>query len=152
MKKTLKTIFIAMLIGILLSSYIFMEYKNKSTVSAKTKTIYLLQYGAYKSKDNMEESCKNIKNYFYYKENDLYHVLIGITLNKNLKDKIINAYEITSEIYLKEITLSQNEFIEDLEKYDKLIKTTTDNEVIINAEKQILNKYEEIIINDESIN
>lgn len=152
MKKNLKTCFLAVIIGILLSSYVFLEYKTDTEASAKTKTIYLLQHSAYKSKENMEKSCKDIKNYFYYKEKNLYHVLIGITSNRDLKDKILEAYEINSNIYLKKINVENEEFIENLDKYDKLVMQTNDNTVIINAEKQILNNYGELILNDKSIN
>ena len=152
MKKNIKTIFIAIIVGFLLSSYVFGEYENKASAKATSKSIYLLQYGAYKSKENMEESCKNIQNYFYYIENNLYHVLIGITSDKTLKDKILSAYEISDNVYVKEVNITEDEFIQNLDQYDKLIKSTEDNLVIINSEKQILTKYKELVLNNESIN
>ena len=109
----------------------------------------MLQYGVYSSNDSMVENTKNLKNYFYYIENNKYHVIIGVTLDKDLKDKIKKANSIDNDIYIKKVSINNDEFIESLKQYDNLIKNTEDKTTILTAEKQILSKYEELIINNE---
>ena len=54
-----------------------------------------------------------------------------------------------NNIYIKKVSINNDEFIESLKQYDNLIKNTEDKTTILTAEKQILSKYEELIINNE---
>ena len=141
----------AIIIGIILGKYIYNGYEMESrdVFNETTNKIYLIQYGVYSSEELMLDNTKKLKNYFYYIDNNKYHVLIGITSNKNLKDKIVNAYNIDNKVYLKEITTNNSIFNEALKQYDNLVNDSNDNDIIITAEKQILSKYEELILNSE---
>lgn len=141
----------AIIIGIILGKYIYNGYEMESrdVFNETTNKIYLIQYGVYSSEELMLDNTKKLKNYFYYIDNSKYHVLIGITSNKNLKDKIVNAYNIDNKVYLKEITTNNSIFNEALKQYDNLVNDSNDNDIIITAEKQILSKYEELILNSE---
>ena len=97
----------------------------------------------------MIENTKKLKNYFYYKEENGYHVIIGITKNKNLKQKIVDSYKITENIYMKGVKINNSEFLNLLDQYDNLISNTDDKDTIISAEKQVLSKYEELILQSE---
>ena len=138
--------FIIML-GIYIGFYIYRKYEkdNSKEVFSETNTIYLLQYGVYKEKDSMMEAGSNISDYFYYKDNDGYHIIIGITSIKDNLNKIKNSLNIDSDIYLKEISINNNEFIENLRQYDNLIMNTDSNNVILSTEKLILSRYEGLI-------
>ena len=70
-------------------------------------------------------------------------------MDKDLKDKIKKANSIDNNIYIKKVSINNDEFIESLKQYDNLIKNTEDKTTILTAEKQILSKYEELIINNE---
>ena len=148
MKKTIIYFFIAILIGIILSKYIFNTYEEEVLASNTDKTVYLFQYQAYKDKDVMLENAKALENYFYYKENNIYHVIIGISEDKNNLDKIKKAYNVTADIYIKEKKIDNNEFLTNLEEYDKLVSSTNDSNTIVTAEKQIMAKYKELILNE----
>ena len=58
----------------------------------------------------------------------------------------MDSYNITANIYMKNIKITNSEFSNILEQYDNLVSNTNDKETIINAEKQILSKYEELIL------
>ena len=135
-----------------MGKYIFNQYKEdtKQTIKDTNNTIYLLQYGVYKDKNNMTESTRDLKNYLYYKDDKGYHVVIGITRNKKNSKKIVDSYSISANIYIKGIILNNYEFIELLDQYDILLDQTNDKEIIINAQKQILSKYEELILKSEN--
>ena len=151
MKKNIKYIIISIIFGIMLGKYIFNEYKEdtKVVINQTSDTVYLMQYGVYKDENNMKKASKDLKNYFYYKDSDGYHVLIGITKNKKNKQKIVESYEILTNIYMKKVKIDNEEFLELLNQYDSLIEQTNDKEIINNAQKQILSKYEELILNSE---
>ena len=151
MKNNIKYIIIAAIIGITLGKYTFNEYKENKvrTIKEKANYIYLMQYGVYKNENIMKENTIKLKNYFYFLDNKGYHVLIGITKNKNNKKKIVDSYELLTNIYMKRVKIDNEDFIEVLNQYDTLINQTNDKTVIINAEKQILSKYEELVLNNE---
>ena len=149
-KQKIIYILAAAIIGIAIGKYIYSSYKEETleTFKSNDADIYLLQYGVYKDENVMIENTKKLKNYFYYKEENGYHVIIGITKNKNLKQKIVDSYKITENIYnVVEIPKTNNSvFLNLLDQYDNLISNTDDKDTIISAEKQVLSKYEELIL------
>ena len=151
MNKNLKYAFISIIIGILIGKYVFNQYNDDAinTIKESEEIVYLMQYGVYKNENNMIESTKKLANFLYYKDDDGYHVLIGITKNKKNKQKIVDSYGLSVNIYMKEVKINNREFIELLNQYDILIDQTNDKNIIINSQKQILSKYEELIISNE---
>ena len=49
-------------------------------------------------------------------------------------------------IYMKRVNIDNSEFVTLLDQYDNLIKETDDKTTIFNAQKQVLSKYEELIL------
>lgn len=150
-KQKIIYILAAIIIGITIGKYIYSSYKEETleTFKSNDEDIYLLQYGVYKNENVMIENTKKLKNYFYYKEENEYHVIIGIIKNKNLKQKIVDSYKITGNIYMKGVKINNSEFLNLLDQYDNLISNTDDKDTIISAEKQVLSKYEELILQSE---
>ena len=139
------------LAGIFLGTIIY----KSSSISTKEvfmedNKVYLLQYGVYSSNENMKKSTVDLSDYFFFKDNDGYHVIIGVVENKNIVNKIKDSYEVEGNIYLKEVKINNMEFLESLRQYDTLVSSLNDNKSIINAEKQILSTYEELILNENS--
>ena len=147
MKKTIIYFFIACLIGIIISRYIFNEYSKGAYAKEKNNYIYMFQTSAYKDKDIMMENSKILKNYLYYKEDNIYHVIIGISLDKNNENKIKSAYNLDN-IYTFKKEINNNEFLITLKEYEKLLSVTNDNDSILNIEKQILANYKEIFLDE----
>lgn len=150
-KENLKFVLLAVIIGVLIGRYIFAQYKveAKNQKENNKQDIYLLQYGVYSSEENMINNTKDLKNYFYYKVSNQYHVLIGITKKENLRSKIVESYGIKDNIYMKRVEIKNQEFLNLLDQYDKLVETTTDKDTILSSQKQILSKYEELILTSE---
>lgn len=148
-KSIIVLLFITMF-GIYIGSYLYKSYlyksKNKNLNLIK---IYLLEYGIYNSYESMEENGKNIENYFYYNDKEGYHILLGITINKDFISKIGESYENIANINIREDYIDNMEFIENLKQYDNLIINSNKTE-ILQIEKQVLGKYEDLILNNES--
>ena len=138
------------ILGMFLGTYIYKASKLETENTFKEETsVYMLQYGVYSSIQSMKDSTVNLSDYFFFKDNDGYHAIIGIVINKNLSDKIRDSYNIKDNIYIKEVKVSNMEFIENLKQYDLLVESLNDNNAILSAEKQILSKYEELVLNNE---
>lgn len=147
--KNFITILFIMFLGIYLGTYLYKSYLYKNNNDKlNLYKIYLLEYGVYNSYENMNENGKNIENYFYYSNNDGYHILLGITENKNIINKIGESYDNIANINIREEYIDNMEFIENLKQYDNLIINSNKTEVL-QLEKQVLSKYEELILNNE---
>lgn len=147
--KNFITILFIMFLGIYLGTYLYKSYLYKNNNDKlNLYKIYLLEYGVYNSYENMDENGKNIENYFYYNNNDGYHILLGITENKNIINKIGESYDNIANINIREEYIDNMEFIENLKQYDNLIINSNKTEVL-QLEKQVLSKYEELILNNE---
>ena len=147
--KNFITILFIMFLGIYLGTYLYKSYLYKNNNDKlNLYKIYLLEYGVYNSYENMDENGKNIENYFYYSNNDGYHILLGITENKNIINKIGESYDNIANINIREEYIDNMEFIENLKQYDNLIINSNKTEVL-QLEKQVLSKYEELVLNNE---
>ena len=149
-KKFIKYIVIASVIGILIGKYVFDQSKNEAkSVISDDNYVYLMQYGVYKDIENIKNNVSDLKNYIYVKEKDGYHIYIGISKNQKNLQKVGDFLGVLANIYIKRVKINNMEFLESLDQYDALIDQTDDIEVIVNAQKQILSKYEELVLQNE---
>lgn len=141
MKKYIVTIIISLLVGFLLSNYMIKEYDSDIlSVFNEKKTLYLVQQGVYSSMESMKENTSNLNEYIYSNIDNLYYVYIGITLDVENTTKIQNAYKGMDTI-IKTNIISDKELIEYIEKFDVILKETSDEETIKEITKQVLKKY-----------
>ena len=84
-------------------------------------------------------------------ENNMYYSYIGITKNKKNLAKLQDFYNSAGyDIYVREIFVSNLSFLTVLDQYDMLLNETTDKTVIKSIENQVINKYEELVLNDKN--
>lgn len=155
MKKNLILIIVCLGLGIYMGYIMFDSYKKEETkpvsISSKINKLYFIQIGVYSNLDDMKQKLSNIENYTYTKENDLYHVYVGITKNEENKKKIKEYFnKLGYDTYVKEFEIENENFNEVLTQYDILLKETNDEKTIATVCNQILNKYEELVVNAES--
>lgn len=150
MKKYLFSSLVALIIGLFLSFLFLNQYKdyNGIVVSNNIDNLYFIQYGVFSSEESMEENTIELQNYVYNIENDLYYVYVGITKDKENTNKIINYYNsLGYEVLLKEYSISNKNFLLELQKYDEVLKSASDSVAISSIINQVLMKYEEVVIN-----
>ena len=140
-KKNYKKIKIPKILSLCFFLLIYKNYKNKKV---EYKEIYILQVGAYKSYDNVINKTKYLDNYIIYKENDLYKIFLGVSLNNNTYNKLENFYNEDST-FKKVIKISNEEYINNLKKYDTLINETNDKELLNTIIKKELRELEIIL-------
>lgn len=151
-KIIIPTIF-SLLIGSYLGYLIFTQYKqnnNDNSVFNENNPIYFLQQGVYSNIESIEKNTTLISDYIYTKEDDKYKVFVGLTASRENAEKISAIFtEKNYDIYIKEVNINDDAFVEKLKQYDKLIEATNDQNVILGIVKQILNEYELVVKNNE---
>jgi hypothetical protein len=149
--KTIMPVILCILIGFFMSNFMFNQYdKTMETFQEKTKA-YFLQIGVYSSLDNMKENLKDVNTYIYEEASGLYYAYVGITKNEENLTKIEGYFnEKQYVIYRKEKNLTSSSFIELLNQYDTMLKSTTDSLTIGKIEEEVISKYEELVINAQN--
>lgn len=133
---------IIMLIGYVLAYYIYNRYKTNVVIGEVT-TVYFLQEGVYTTNNVI----KDIKSpHITVKENKKYYTYLGMTLDKEIANKIKEIYNKENiNIYIKEVNMNNDIFISELSQYDILLKTSSNYKEITNILDTILSTYEECI-------
>lgn len=135
-----KIIFLLISISIFLVSFITIKYfENKCSYV----TYYILQEGAFKNYNGVIKTTRNYNNYVISKEDELYKIYIGVTLDKEVYNKLISMYSKTSSTYMKKVNINNKEFYNKVRTYDSLIKNS-DNlkevDLIVKEELKLLKK------------
>ena len=149
MKKYLFTFLSALVIGFLISNFFLKQYKSYDgiKVSGTGEKLYFIQYGVFSNLESLEENTINLQNYIYNEADNFYYVYVGITKNEENANKIVDYYKKQGyDTLIKEFQITNKNFINILEKYDEILKETSDNTAISSIINQVLSKYEEVVI------
>ena len=152
MKKTIIWALLALASGAILGKVTFDRYENlevQKTASIDDK-VYMLRYGIYSSEDEMSSKLKKMDRYIYIEKDGKYKVYLGVTASSLNADKIVNLY-ILKGIKLKKekVLINNEEFIQNLNQYEKLLDATNDEKSLIIIENQIMSCYEQTVVEDE---
>ena len=147
MKKFIFPIFLAIITGGIMAYIVFSQYNTTKikTVFNESEKVKLLQIGVYSSLKSMKESMKDIEYYIYNKDQNMYYVYVGITNNKEVLEKLKNYYSSRGyDIYVKDVIIDNEKFIQILNQYDNLLIKRNDEETLKTVSIKILKKYEEL--------
>ena len=135
--------------SLFIAYYYFNAYNTKTEkekYQIEVTKIYYAQIGAYKNEENVSKVTKNLKNYCLEKIDDTYHIYVGVSIYKENIEKIKEIYTKNgNNIYVRESLMNNEKVLNSIKKYDELLLTTYDKDTIIEIEKEILNKYKEIV-------
>ena len=151
MKKTIIWILLALISGALLGKFTFDRYENidiKNVISYDNY-VYMLKYGKYDNFDEMKDKVIDVDRYIYIENNDRLTAYVAIAKTKENINKIKNIYtnkNINLEIVKEKI--DNEEFIQNLNEYEKLLSASLDEKSLLIIEKQILSCYEELMVNE----
>lgn len=137
----------SILLGYIFGNFIYNEYSSIEKEYKESSSIYFLQQGVYKSNTSYKKNIEKLDSYTTVKDDDKYYVYIGITNNYEDALKIKNIYkEKGYNLYIKEDKINNKYFINDLEQYSTLIKSTDDYTKINSILKAVLASYEENVL------
>ncbi len=139
----------AIILGGISGKILFSKYENiDKYLFDDNKRVYFLEEGVYSNKKSLETNTKNINPKLVVEDNNKYYVYVGITKNKKNANKIKKMYDDKGySIYQKEKSISNLEFLNNVEQFDMLIENTKKERDISTIQEVVLANYEEMIIN-----
>lgn len=151
MKKTLIWIFIAVLSGLLLGNFTFSRYESlnsQNVMKQEDNKIYMIRYKTYDDIENMIDDMTNLERYVYIKNDNIYITYIGITKTKENAKKIVDLYK-EKDLKIETHDIYNDEFLQNLTEYEKLLNESIDEKSILIIQNQILSCYEKLVVNNE---
>ena len=152
MKKTIILIIIAISSGLLLGKYTFDRYYefNAQEVFDYENNVYMIKYGTYNSYDEMINNTIDLNRYVFVNDNNLYTVYISITKTLGNAKKILTIYNKKyNDLEIEKVPISNDEFIQNLTEYEKLLDASFDEKNLAIVQNQILSSYEKLVNNYE---
>ena len=145
MKKIIIKGILLVAIGFFIGQLLFGEKIELIKKLQKGDTYYFLEEGVYSNYNNIQNNINAYRKIIENKNNK-YHVYIGITRDKKVLEKLKKIYkEDNINVSVKEINLYSQEFKNNVEQFDLLIKQTKDNSQILTIEEVVIANYQEII-------
>lgn len=142
MKKIIKGVFVPMVVAILCGfvcgKFVYKTYKDDLYGGLRSSKLYLIQNGQYLTYDDMRVD-NNSNNYVYYKDDDGYKTVIGITSNEENIDKIKSLY--SDDLVVLEYFVSNDKIDSKQEEYDDILYNTNDIYEVKEVVDNILNLY-----------
>lgn len=145
MKKTMLLAVIFVVLGAVCGNYLYKKAPDTVSVFQTNQTFYFLQEGIYSSKDIMQENVGDLTNKLVVLEDNKYYVYVGITMDQDNANKIKKIYEnMGYQIYIKKMTLDNEEFASNVSQFDLLVQESDTDEDILTVEEVVLANYEQI--------
>lgn len=135
---------VSVFFGFICGKLVYGVYNDDIENRLGSSKLYLVLNGEYLTYDLMREE-NNGNNYIYYKDDDGYKSVVGITNDKDNIDKIKQLYSDT--VSVEEYYISSDLFNEKQLEYDDKLKNTDDIYEVRDVVDNILNLYRE----DETI-
>lgn len=151
MKKTIIWVLFALLSGALLGKITFDRYEKIDTknVISYNNYVYMLKYGSYKTVDDMLGKITDIDRYIYITDENKTTAYISIAKTKENLGKIKKIYDAKKiKTTISKVKIDNDEFIQNLNEYEKLLSATDDSSSLLIIERQILSCYESVVQND----
>lgn len=148
MKKILRGIFVPVLIAIIIGyvggKFVYRTYRDNLYDSLSSSRLYLVENGVYDTIDLMREENSN-NNYVYYKDDDKYKTVVGITRKYDNVNKIKELY--SDKLIVKEYYVENDKIDSKQDEYDKILNETDDIYEVKEVVNTILNLYR----NDDNV-
>ena len=129
---------VSILFGFICGKLIYQVYDDDIESKLSSSRIYLIENGEYLTYDSMREE-NNGNNYVYYKDDDGYKTVVGITRDENNIDKIMSLY---SDSMREEEYYVSNELLNEKQgEYDLILNNTEDMHEVKEVVDNILNLY-----------
>lgn len=144
MKKVIKGVFLPLVIsiifGFICGKLVYSVYGDDIENKLSSSKLYLVQNGEYLTYDNMREE-NNGNNYVYYKDDEGYKTVVGITKNEDNIDKIKSLYN--DDLQVMEYYISTDLLNDKQSEYDLMLSNTSDVYEVKKVVDNILNLYRE---------
>ena len=142
MKKIIRSIFVPVFIAIILGyiggRFVYTTYKDNLYDTLTSSRLYLVLNGEYDTFDDMRENNSG-NNYVYYKDDDKYKSVVGITNDYDNIEKIKELYD--DNLSVLEYYVANDIVNSKQNEYEKVLSETNDIKEVKEAVDNILNLY-----------
>lgn len=142
----------ALLSGALLGKFTFDKYEKIDTMNVISydNYVYMLKYGTYSSQDEMTDKVINVDRYVFIEKDKKVTAYVGMSKTKESLTKIKKIYDNKNiNVTIEKVKIDNDEFIQNINEYEKLLAATEDEKSLLIIENQILSCYESVVVNDE---
>lgn len=151
MKKIIKSVIIPLLFAVVLGFYgakiVYGFNRVKKTISEISHNAYAIQYGVYKDPSTLEKTLSLLDDYVVSLEDGKYYVYLGFTTDYSNLSKIRDMYKnMGVDVYIREVLIKNEEFINNLEQFDVLLDNVNGTTDILAINSAILSSYDEMIL------
>lgn len=142
MKKRIRGIIIpvviALLIGYIGGKFVYKTYLDNLYDTLRSSRLYLVERGIYDTIDTMREDNSDT-NYVYYKDNDKYKTVVGITKDYDNIKKIKSLY--SDNLSVMEYYVANDIIDSKQDEYEKELNEAENYKEVKEAVDNILNLY-----------
>ena len=142
MKKVVKSVMIpvimAVLFGYVSGKFVFRTYKDDLYDNLTSSRLYLIENGEYNDIYEMRE-YNSRNNYVYYKDDDKYKSVVGITRKYDNIDKIKSLYN--NNVLVNEYYISNDKIDDRQDEYDMELSNANDVTEVREVVDNILELY-----------
>lgn len=149
MKKIVLCSILAIISGGILGKITFDRYDklNVNPVIKLDKNVYMLKYDTYKTKEDMLNNTSNLERYIYIEKDNKFYVYVAVAKTMDSINKLKNIY--SGNFKVEKVNIKNDGFIQNLDEYEKLLKSTNDIDSLKVIESEILSCYEKWVVNNE---
>ena len=149
MKKIVLCSILAIISGGILGKITFDRYDklNVNPVIKLDKNVYMLKYDTYKNKEDMLNNTSNLERYIYIEKDNKFYVYVAVAKTMDSINKLKNIY--SDNLKVEKVNIKNDGFIQNLDEYEKLLKSTNDTDSLKVIESEILSCYEKWVVYNE---
>ena len=142
LKKYLVTFSIAILIGGLFAIYIFKGIGISLADSISDNKAYLYQIGVFRKYNNAYKIHDQYPESIIVKDNSLYRVYIGISIDNDISKAYEQYYQKNNIIYYKKSIKLNDKCLKRIMDYEKIIRASMDSNIFSSVNKRLLEYYQ----------
>lgn len=142
----------ALVSGAFLGKTTFDRYKKVDSINviSNNTNVYALRYGKYANLDEMQDDVTHVDRYIYIESKDDVSAYVALATTRDSINKIKKVYKDKNlNLTISKVNIENEEFIENLNEYEKLLKATDDYKSLLIIENQILSCYMNLVVDNE---
>lgn len=142
----------ALVSGAFLGKTTFDRYKKVDSINviSNNTNVYALRYGKYANLDEMQDDVTHVDRYIYIESKDDVSAYVALATTRDSINKIKKVYKDKNlNLTVSKVNIENEEFIENLNEYEKLLKATDDYKSLLIIENQILSCYMDLVVDNE---
>ncbi len=122
------------------------SFDLKTVFDGNVSRAYFIEIGSFDTYEDMKIGASNLASYIYEQISNKYYVYTAITKSRENAKKLKEYFSKNGyNIYIKEIAIENEAFMEKLYEYDTLLANLNDEKAIMTLCTQVLTTYEELV-------